>query len=321
MPRASSALASFAASPVFDSPKTKPAEFVGHPLRLDQRIGDELAVHLQRRNDVGEHAHAVRLVRRERLAQHAGRHRALDADDERQEVGGAADRRRAVLGTGLAEAREVLRDREVAGHPDLLATADAHPVDAADHRLVAGEDPGDHVVEQAHVLPVLLRMPGVVLGVLLGVAAGAEGLVAGAGEDDAVDVARVRRGAEREDHALHHVGGVGVELRRVVERDPGVEEARRGLAVGRLRRPLLVANTGLRDVVDEVVVLELAHGGPGVGGVHGILHCQAGTSTTRLVISRWWTAANTRLMSSSGCRSTNGLIATLPSSTRSSAAG
>ena len=43
----------------------------------------------------------------------------------------------------------------------------------------------DHVVEEAHVLPVLLRVAGVVLGVLLGVAAGAEGAVAGAGEDDA----------------------------------------------------------------------------------------------------------------------------------------
>jgi hypothetical protein len=116
------------------------AEVVDHFLRLDQRVGDEAAVDLQRRHDVGEHAHQVRLVRRERLAQHAGRHGAFSADDHRQEVGGAADWCRAVLRAGLAEAREVLRDREVACHADLLAAADTHAVHATDHRLVAGED-------------------------------------------------------------------------------------------------------------------------------------------------------------------------------------
>ena len=140
----------------------------------------------------------IGLVRRERLAQHAGGHRALGADHQRQEVGRAADRRRAVLGAGLAEARQVLRDREVAGHADFLAAADAHAVDAADHRLVAAEDRRDHVVEQAHVLAVFLRIAGVVLGVFLGVAAGAEGLVAGAGEHHAttsraLDAARKAR--------------------------------------------------------------------------------------------------------------------------------
>jgi hypothetical protein len=45
------------------------------------RIGDELAVDLQRRHHVGEDAHLVGLVRRERLAQHAGGHGALGAHD------------------------------------------------------------------------------------------------------------------------------------------------------------------------------------------------------------------------------------------------
>ena len=78
-------------------------------------------------------------------------------------------------GPGLAEDRQVLRDREVAGHADLLAAGDAHAVDAADHRLVADQDRADHVVEEPHVLAVLLGPAGVVLGVLRGVAAGAEG--------------------------------------------------------------------------------------------------------------------------------------------------
>jgi hypothetical protein len=107
-------------------------------------------------------------------------------------------------------------------------------------------------------------MPGVVLGVLLGVAAGAEGLVAHAGEHDAVDVAGVGRRAEREDRALDHVGRVRVVLARVVERDPGVVEAGDLAAVGRARRPLFEADAGLGEIVDEVVVLEFAR-----GGVHG----------------------------------------------------
>jgi hypothetical protein len=171
------------------------------------------------------------------------------------EVRGAADRRGAVLGAGLAEARQVLRNGEVAGHADFLAAADAHAVHAADHRLVAGEDRRHHVVEQPHVLPVLLRVAGVVLGVFLGVAAGAEGLVAHAGEHHAAHVARSGGRAEREDHALHHVGGIGVVLRRVVEPDPGVGQAGGHLALGRARLALLAAHPG-RGQRRQVVVLE-----------------------------------------------------------------
>jgi hypothetical protein len=103
---------------------------------------------------------------------------ARSAPTHRQEVGCAADRRRAVLGASLTEAGEVLSDGEVAGHADFLAATDAHAIDAADHRLVAAQDGRDHVVEQSHVLAVFLRIAGVVFGVFLGVAAGAEGLVA-----------------------------------------------------------------------------------------------------------------------------------------------
>ena len=122
---------------------------------------------------------------------------------------------------------------EVAGHADFLAAADAHAVDARDHRLVATEDRRHHVVEQAHVLPVFLRIAGVIFGIFLGVAAGAERLVADAGEHHRDDVARVRGGAEGADHALHHVGRVGIVLARVVEPDPGIEQPRRRLPSGR----------------------------------------------------------------------------------------
>ena len=209
-------------------------------------------------------------MRGERLAQHAGDHRPLGADDDREEVGRAADRGGAVLGARLAEAREILRDREIAGHADFLAAADAHAVDAADHRLVAGEDGRDHVVEQPHIAAIFLRIAGVVFGVFLGVAAGAERLVAGAGKHHRDDVARGARGAEGEDDALHHLGRVGVELARIVERDPRIVEPGDGLAVGALHRALLVDHAfgdALAHVLgDETVILGLL----GVsGGLYG----------------------------------------------------
>ena len=197
-------------------------------------------------------------MRGERLAQHAGDHRPFGADHDREEVGGAADRRGAVLGAGLAEAREILRDREIAGHADFLAAADAHAVDAADHRLVADQDGRHHVVEQPHIAAIFLRIAGVIFGVFLGIAAGAERLVAGAGEHDRDHVARRARLAEGEDHALHHLGGVGIELARIVERDPGIVEPGDRLAVFAFDRALFVTHAlvGLPDLRrDQTVIL------------------------------------------------------------------
>jgi hypothetical protein len=143
------------------------------------------------------------------------------------------------------------------------------PIDAADHRLVAGEDGRDHVVvEQSHVLAVFLRMAGVVFRVLLGVAAGAEGLVARTGKHHAIDVARIRRGAESEDDPLDHVGGVGVVLRWVVQRDPCIEQAGCHAAVGPKRRTPLITYAWLGDVVDQVMTFQFAHSAD-------IFHCDS----------------------------------------------
>ena len=242
------------------------------------RIGDELAVDFECRHHLADDAEAIGLVRGKRLAQQAGDHRLLAADHIGEEVGRAADRRRAVLGAGLTEAGKILRDGEVAGHADFLAAADAHAVDAADHRLVAADDGGDHVVEQPHVAAVFLRIAGIIFGVFLGVAAGAEGLVAGAGEHHRDHVARRARRAEGEDRRLHHVGRVGVELARIVEGDPGVVEAGDRLAVGALHRTLFVMHARgdrlARRIGDEVVILwfcfglGVLHGGAGGFGGH-----------------------------------------------------
>ena len=215
-------------------------------------------------------------MRRERLAQQAGDHRLFAADHVGKEVGRPADRRRAVLGPGLAEAREILRDREIAGHADFLAAADAHAVHAADHRFVAADDRRDHVVEQPHVPPVFLGIAGVVLGVFLGVTAGAKCLVAGPGENHGDHVARRARRAKRQDRRLHHVGRVGIELGGIVERDPGVEQSGHRLSVDPLHRPLLVVhalgNGFARCLGDKIVILgfEVLRGDDtGCFGSHG----------------------------------------------------
>jgi hypothetical protein len=131
-----------------------------------------------------------------------------------------------------------------------------HPID---HGLVAGENRRHHVVEQAHVLPVLQRMAGVILGVFLGVSTGAEGPFAHSGEHHAVDVAGLRGGTERHDQALDHFRRVRIQLIRVVERDPDIEQPRHDRAVWQFRWPLLVAHSGLGEVLDEVVTLQFTH--------------------------------------------------------------
>ncbi len=136
-----------------------------------------------------------------------------------------------MLGSGLAEAGGIRRDRDIAGRADFLAAGDADAVAAVDHRLVANQDVRDHVVEQAHVLFVFLRVARIILRVLFGIASGAEGLIADGGEDDG-HAGAVHRGlAEGEDRFFHHSRGIGVELFGVVENDPVIVQAFDGAAV------------------------------------------------------------------------------------------
>ncbi len=182
-----------------------------------------------------------------------------------------------MLGPGLAEAGRVGGDGEVAGHADLLAAGDAHPVDPIDDRLVAAQDDIDHVVEQAHVLLVLLRVARVVLGVLLGIPARAERLVAHRREHDTDDAAVHAGLAKGEDDLLDRIGGVAVELLRVVERDPRVVQA-----LDRLTRRI---DCGAELVED---LLELALWNKSMTLQHDAFlpyYAQSGTSIARLSIS------------------------------------
>jgi hypothetical protein len=141
-----------------------------------------------------------------------------------QEVRAAAVGRGPVPRAGLAEDGEVARKGRVAGHADLLAAGHPHPVHTADGRLLAAENGVHHGVEEVHVKAVFVRAAGVVLGVLLGVAAGAERAVPHGGEDRRDDRGVGRSALKAGDDALDHFGGVGVVLGGVVEGDPGGED-------------------------------------------------------------------------------------------------
>src|SRR5215813_2008105 len=99
-----------------------------------------------------------------------------------EKVGRSAVWGRSMNRAGLAKARVISRDGEVASHSDLLAAGDPHSIHSADDWLVAEEDCRHHVIEQAHVLRVLAWATCVIGGVFLGVSAAAKRLVAGAGE-------------------------------------------------------------------------------------------------------------------------------------------
>jgi hypothetical protein len=106
------------------------------------------------------------------------------------------------------EDSQVGGDADIAGTADFLSPGDAHAVDAPYHRFLAHQDGVDHAVEEVHVLAVLRRFGGVVLRILLGVAAGAEGIAAGAGEDHGHYRPVHLRPVETGDNALDHLRGI-----------------------------------------------------------------------------------------------------------------
>ena len=79
----------------------------------------------------------------------------------------------------------MLRDhRQVARHLALVAATNGHSVDPRYHGLAAVHDALEVRAEEPHVLPVIARPLGVLLLVLLHIAARAEGSVAAPGEND-----------------------------------------------------------------------------------------------------------------------------------------
>ena len=172
---------------------------------------------------------------RDRLVQEEDLACALVADGDRQPLGRAAAGDRADVGADLLDEGVLRHDRQVAGELGFVAAADRHAVQARDDGLAGVQDALDVGAEERHVLPVVARRGDVVLGVLLDVAAGAEGLVAGAGEDDDADGVVEARVAEGGRELFEGAGAVGVVVLRPMDRDRGDEVALACRALPRIR--------------------------------------------------------------------------------------
>src|SRR5207244_11569184 len=104
-------------------------------------------------------------------------HGAFQADLARQPLQAAGERGQSDARLGQGEGRIFRRDDEVAGERDLETAAHGHAIDGGDDRLVAVEARGE--AGEAALVPAALaarRLP-------FQVVAGAECLVAGAGDD------------------------------------------------------------------------------------------------------------------------------------------
>ena len=145
-------------------------------------------------------------------------HRPLERDHAAEALhaagaGGQADAR---LGQG--ELGLVGGDDDVAGQRDLEAAAHGDAVHRGDHRLVEVEAVGEAAEALGRVDRALAGL-GLDLGVVLEVVAGAEGLVAGAGDDGDPEVRVGLELVERLDHLLVRHGMAGVVDLGAVDRD------------------------------------------------------------------------------------------------------
>ena len=117
----------------------------------------------------------MRLLRADLLAEQDDLAGAPLPHHHRQPLRGSAGGHRAVLETDVADVGVVDHHREVAGHLELVAAADADAVDARERRLADPAQPVVSVLEGAEPLPVALRVPEILRRPLLEVGADAEG--------------------------------------------------------------------------------------------------------------------------------------------------
>ena len=149
---------------------------------------------------------------RDRLAHQHDLARASLADQQRQPLRRAARGHRAVLRADVPDERVVHHHGEVARHLQLVAAADADPVDARERRLADLAQPVVRILERAEPLPVLVRLPKVLLGPRAQVGADAE-RAARARQDDDTDFVVPRRVLARARELAQHL-----EVERVQDR-------------------------------------------------------------------------------------------------------
>ena len=147
----------------------------GDPLGDLDRLGEQIGG----RHDAADEARALGLGGIHHPPGQAQIHRLGLADKARQALRPAGARHRAELDLGLAEARSVGGDDDVAHHRDLAAAAERKAGDRGDDRLAALRDPlpaaGDEVFE--------IDLGIGLAGHLLDIGAGGKGLVV-AGQND-----------------------------------------------------------------------------------------------------------------------------------------
>ena len=146
----------------------RPAPRLGHQLRVRHHRGDE--------------AEPVALLRADAAPGEHHAHRLLQGHHARQALQPARARREADARLGQREQRLVRGDDQVAGERDLETTTHRKAIHRRDHRLgevIAVGEPGKALRRMLRALAGLRAL----LGVILQVVAGAERLVAGAGDD------------------------------------------------------------------------------------------------------------------------------------------
>src|SRR5215213_3776975 len=162
---------------------------LGHAQRDGALLGDAvgqlqgLRFEVGRGDDEVDEAEVVGVLRVDHVAREDQLHRLTLADESRQALGAAAAGDDAEVDLGLAEARRLAGDADVAGEGQLAAAAEAEAVDHGDDRLGEGVHGGEERARRHHVA---LRDGGAPHE-LTDVGAGDESLLARAGDDDDAD--------------------------------------------------------------------------------------------------------------------------------------
>lgn len=156
---------------------------LGSADRHRRAFHDQAGPALRRRQQLGGRHHLVdeaeflAFLRRHLAAGQDHAHRLLDADLARQPVQTAGQRRKANLGLGQRKDGIVRRDDQIAGQRDFETAAHRDAVDRRNHRLVEIEACGQPGKARGrHFELVALGLPPEII-------AGAEGTLAGAGDD------------------------------------------------------------------------------------------------------------------------------------------
>jgi hypothetical protein len=181
------------------------------------RLASSKVFEVGRGDDEVDEAEVVGRLRVDHVARQDQLHRLTLADESREALGSAAAGDDAEVDLGLAEARRLARDADVARERQLAAAAETEAVNHGDDGLGEGIDGGEERAPGHHVA---LRDGGAPLE-LTDVGARDESLLARAGDDDDADGLVLAQLFERGRALGARLDVECVELLRPVDRDDG----------------------------------------------------------------------------------------------------